>query len=122
MAIDTSAISNVVEFYSDHYLDAILDKDVKSHIKSWEEAEGNGYVAPHKRLSGLSSAYFKLKSKLSNVVVDDERFKLTHELNVLITEALGYEYRSGAYELAGDNLLIPVLFLFIIFLIKPNCL
>ena len=95
MAIDTSAISNVGEFYSDHYLDAILDKDVKSHIKSWEEAEGNGYVAPHKRLSGLPSAYFKLKSKLSNVVDKDEKFKLTHELNVLITEALGYEYQSG---------------------------
>ena len=88
MAIDTSAISNVGEFYSDHYLDAILDKDVKSHFKAWEESEGNGYIAPHKRLSGLSSAYFKLKSKLSNVVDNDERFKLTHELNVLITEVL----------------------------------
>ncbi|MBC8550620.1 MAG: N-6 DNA methylase [Candidatus Brocadiales bacterium] len=109
MAIDTSAISNVGEFYSDHYLDAILDKDVKSHIKAWEESEGNGYVAPHKRLSGLSSAYFKLKSKLSNVVDNDERFKLTHELNVLITEALGYEYKSGGYELADDDMLIPIL-------------
>jgi len=109
MAIDTSAISNVGEFYSDHYLDAILDKDVKSHIKAWEENEGNGYVAPHKRLSGLSSAYFKLKSKLSNVVANDERFKLTHELNVLITEALGYEYKSGGYELADDDMLIPIL-------------
>ena len=39
MAIDTSAISNVGEFYSDHYLDAILDKDVKSHFKAWEESE-----------------------------------------------------------------------------------
>ena len=63
MAIDISAINNVGEFYSDHYLDAILDKDVKAYIKSWEDAEVNGYVAPHKRFSALSSKFFKLKSK-----------------------------------------------------------
>ena len=59
MAIDTSTINNVGEFYSDHYLDAILDKDVKSYLKTWEENEGGGYVAPHKRLSALSNDFFK---------------------------------------------------------------
>ena len=68
MSIDISAINNVGEFYSTHYLDAILDKDVKSLGKSWEDAEGNGYIAPHKRLSAQAAKYFKLKSKLTHSV------------------------------------------------------
>ena len=109
MAIDISAINNVGEFYSNHYLDAILEKDVKSLINAWEEAEGNGYKAPHKRLSALSAKYFKLKSKLSSAIELDDKYDVTHEVNVNLVEALGYPYQSGAYELTSDNQVIPVL-------------
>jgi len=109
MAIDTSTINNVGEFYSDHYLDAILDKDVKSYLKTWEENEGGGYVAPHKRLSALSNDFFKLKSKLSHLDQLDEKYEISHAINVILTEALGFTYRSGGYELGEDNQIIPVL-------------
>jgi hypothetical protein len=109
MAIDITAINNVGEFYSHHYLDAILDKDVKSLLSAWEEAEGNGYVAPHKRLSAQAGKYFKLKSSLSLAVERDELYKISHNVNVNLLEALGYTYQSGAYEMAGDNKVVPVL-------------
>jgi hypothetical protein len=109
MSIDISAINNVGEFYSNHYLDAILDKDVKSLVKSWEDAEGNGYIAPHKRLSAQAAKYFKLKSKLTHSVERLEQYGISHEVNVTLLEALGYEYQSNAYELSSEELLIPVL-------------
>jgi hypothetical protein len=109
MSIDISAINNVGEFYSTHYLDAILDKDVKSLVKSWEDAEGNGYIAPHKRLSAQAAKYFKLKSKLTHSVERHEQYIISHEVNVTLLEALGYEYQSNAYELSSEDGLIPVL-------------
>ena len=109
MAIDTSAISNVGEFYSNHYLDAILDKDVKALIKSWEDAEGNGYVAPHKRLSAQAAKYFKLKSQLTHSIDQNEQYTISHEVNITLLEALGFNYQSNAYELTSEDGLIPVL-------------
>src|SRR5690606_32553466 len=60
MTLDLTGIHNVGEFYSHHYLDAVLGNDLKDILKSWSQAEQeSGRPAPNKQLSRLADAYFK---------------------------------------------------------------
>jgi len=54
MAIDLTGISNVNEFYTDHYLAAILENDLKDLFKAWATAEKEqGATPPDRRLAAL---------------------------------------------------------------------
>src|SRR5262245_18161676 len=39
VALDLTGISNVNEFYSHHYLDALLESDLKGLLARWDQAE-----------------------------------------------------------------------------------
>ena len=48
MALDLTGIENV-EFYSGHYLDAVLEGDLKGLFEAWRKAEDeDGRKAPYK--------------------------------------------------------------------------
>ena len=110
MALDLSGISNVNEFYSHHYLDALLESDVKDLLQKWDTAEKeDNRTPPHKSLAACTEAYFKAKAKAAETVNDEDRWEETHPFNVRLLEALGYEYQAGAFEFIGDDQIIPVL-------------
>lgn len=57
MALDLIGIDNV-EFYSGHYLDAVLEGDLKSVFDKWKkEKEESGARQPHELLAGLANRY-----------------------------------------------------------------
>lgn len=58
MALD-SAILNIGEYYSSHYLDSTFSSDIKEKINSWREL--GSHSAPRK-LQGLSRDYFLAKN------------------------------------------------------------
>ena len=62
MALDLTGIQNV-EFYSGHYLEAVLEGDLKAVLSRWtdEEKEDPQRKAPHKKLAALATRYFKLR-------------------------------------------------------------
>jgi type I restriction-modification system DNA methylase subunit len=110
VALDLAGIANVNEFYSHHYLDALLESDLKSLLSRWEtdEKEENR-LPPFKLLSRCSEEYFKAKARAADTATDDDRFTETHSLNVRLAEALGYPYQAGEYELIENDQAVPVL-------------
>ncbi len=110
MALDLTGISNVNEFYSHHYLDALLEKDLKDVLGRWEAAEETANQAPpYKRLSRLSDDYYKAKARVADAVSADNRFLETHVINVKVLEALGYPYQANGWELIENDRAVPVL-------------
>jgi hypothetical protein len=110
VAIDLTGISNVNEFYSHHYLDALLDSDLKDLLAKWDDAEQeHNRPAPHKSLARCGADFFKAKTRAEQTVSVEDRFAETHAINVQMAEALGYPYQHGAYELVEENQVVPVL-------------
>ena len=110
MPIDLTGISNVNEFYSHHYLDALLESDIKELLSRWTALEEDaGQTPPHKALAGCGAAYFKAKTRAEQTVTVEDRFAETHPINVALAEALGYPYQSGGFEFISDNRVVPTL-------------
>ena len=110
MALDLTGISNVNEFYSHHYLDALLESDLKGVLSRWELAEKDeSRTPPFKKFSRCSEDYFKAKARVAATATVEDRFTETHSINVKLAEALGYEYTPGEYELIEDDQAVPVL-------------
>ena len=56
MALDITGIHNDNAFYSDHYLHAMVEGDLKETFARWEQQESGD--APPQALRKLSKAYF----------------------------------------------------------------
>jgi hypothetical protein len=110
VALDTTGIANVNEFYSHHYLDALLESDLKGLLSRWEAGDKEeNRVPPYKLLSRCAEDYFKAKTRAADTATDEDRFTETHPLNVRLVEALNYPYHAGEYELIEDDRAVPVL-------------
>ena len=59
MPIDLTGIQNVGEFYSHHYLDALLEKDLRGLFRQWRSAEGDD--TPDRRLNRCATGFFRAK-------------------------------------------------------------
>lgn len=110
MPLDLTGISNVNEFYSHHYLDALLGRDIKALLSRWvAEEEESGTPGPHRRLARCAQEYFRTKARTAETATAADRFEETHGLNVLLAEALGYTHQAQAYELLEEGQIVPVL-------------
>jgi hypothetical protein len=99
MALDFSGIENV-EFYSGHYLEAVLEGDLQSTYRRWveQEEEGEGR-APHKRLAGLAEKWFAMQAQADGERDPAERWRVARDFHVHFLEALGYPYERSTEPL-----------------------
>lgn len=104
MAIDLTGISNVNEFYSHHYLDSLLEGDLKGLYSKWKEDERT----PDKKLSGLSGEYFKVKSNALNETNAVERLEITQPFYYNFLDALGYSVQAET-KFNQEGIAIPTL-------------
>ena len=105
MPLDLTGIQNVGEFYSHHYLDALLENDLKGLFAQWREEEED---TPYKRLNGLATAFYQAKQAALRARTDEARYKASHAFHVELLEALGYEYHFDVrYLLEGEA--VPIL-------------
>ena len=109
----TTAVNNIGEYYSAHYLDTNFKKDIKETVKSWNELGSSS--APRKLMS-LSGSYFSAKEKVLDAYTYKERINLFLEdekvasLHLKIIESLGYSFTAYSdYPLEGGTSYIPVL-------------
>lgn len=110
MAMDISGIGNVGEFFSQHYLDALLERDLKDTLARWADRKRDDKVAaPQDRLARLADPYFRLAARAENVVDPVERLELAESFHADLLSALGYE-RGPRPVLLDDNRLLPVLY------------
>ncbi|BAU65478.1 hypothetical protein STA3757_28650 [Stanieria sp. NIES-3757] len=107
MAILTG-INNENEFYSHHYLDAILQQDIKDVVKRWKEREEEtGDKSPPKAIASLKTDYFKTCSQIGQEKDIQERLLLQREWFSRFFSVLGYEFKPTE-KILDDDEIIPI--------------
>ncbi len=105
-------IENVNEFYTHHYLAAILGGDVKPHLVRWREAakaaaaqdapaqdapaqdvgaDAGDAQTPWRQLDRLQQPYFRHRERLQRLRSDEDRVAAHFEMTSSLLEALGYD-------------------------------
>ncbi|KYF78233.1 hypothetical protein BE11_12320 [Sorangium cellulosum] len=102
---DLTGIENVGEFFSQHYLAELLEKDLASE-------GGDGGAA----IEGAQKALGALGRELNRILTDaplhaepKHLYALAHPFQVSLCEALGFAYQSGAVLPLGDGSTAPAL-------------
>jgi hypothetical protein len=100
MAFPLTGIENANEFYSQHYLDEVLEQDLKDLMVAWQ---AQGSASPAARLRAMAGDYFRLRERFLKSRTLADRAALLHECGEKLFGALGYELRSEtlAFE-AGE--------------------
>jgi hypothetical protein len=104
---DTSHVRNVGEFFSQHYLDAVLEKDLVQVLESWASGEGNA-KHPERALASLADRYFRTTAMLAEREPSrEEAIKLIADHHARVVEALGYVRMPVTRELP-DKTEVPL--------------
>lgn len=106
---DTAHVRNVGEFFSQHYLDAVLESDLKGVLKGWREAaKAGGGRNPPRALASLAEPYFRTLARLGDREAPiDEATTMVRELHASLLEALGYAREPVVRELP-DGTQVPL--------------
>lgn len=106
MSFAITGLTNANEFYSQHYLDEILEKDLKPLFDQWKE---QGAQSPVSRLRTAAGAngYFRARERFLTERKPSERASLFIDLVQPLLAALGYELAQQNLALADGEL--PVL-------------
>ncbi len=108
MALDLTGIENV-EFYSAHYLDAVLEGDLKELFQRWRrEKDEAARKLPWESVGALANRYFAAAAQADAEREPLERWQAAREFHAHLIEALGYAYKPTAEPLDNDEV-IPTL-------------
>ena len=108
MSLDLAGISNENDFYTHHYLAAILENDLKDLFSSWAAAEKEGKgKPPAERLDSLRPAWIRFRNDLARTSDREERRDLQRTFFTEFFANLGYPVTSSLSEM-GDGSVIPL--------------
>lgn len=108
MALDLNGISNENEFYTHHYLSAILEGDLKDVFAKWaQKEEQEALRPPYARLGALSKPYFQLRNRLEKIKQPSSIQEIQHEFFAELLDVLGYPF-APTLKLLDDGAL-PIL-------------
>ncbi|MBM3298404.1 MAG: hypothetical protein FJY85_00445 [Deltaproteobacteria bacterium] len=108
MPIDLTGIANENEFYTHHYLSAILENDLKEVFEKWRFREEEGVRPPYASLRHLTREYFDMRSLLERERRPEERMAIQSEFTGSLLPALGYDYSPQLNEV-DLGLAVPVI-------------
>lgn len=109
MAVDLTGIRNDNEFYTHHYLSAILENDLKDLFKKWREHDQIQKVAtPFARLGLLQKPYFTMRSQVEREKTPRGRVEIQRGFVASLCDVLGYPYQPTLMPLDDDSEL-PIL-------------
>ncbi len=93
MAIDITGITNENEFYTHHYLSAILENDLKEVFKEWKQKEDEEEITqPYIRLRSLRKDFFAAQALLEKEKNIAKRPTIQREFLARLLDSLGYQY------------------------------
>lgn len=99
MAMDLTGISNQNEFYTQHYLSAIFEQDLKEKLQAWATAASEGGErAPYDRIGSLKRDYFVLQEKLNKKCTEAELLEMQKPVLQELMACLGYAWREELRE------------------------
>ncbi len=108
MALDLTGIVNENEFYTHHYLTAILENDLKGCFSQWADREAQtGIKPPYDQLTRLHKNYFVLRNRMERLRDPEEILAAQRECLPELLAVLGYEYAPNVKEL-DSGALIPL--------------
>ncbi|MGM0681444.1 MAG: N-6 DNA methylase [Thermodesulfobacteriota bacterium] len=108
MTLDLTGITNENEFYTHHYLSAILEKDLKNLFKTWNQRQKEeGVASPASELGSLAKDYFKLRHFLESEKDNHIRLQAQEAFLENLLNALGYS-TEHTFQEGLDGYLIPV--------------
>jgi len=111
MSIDFTGITNQNEFYTNYYLAAIFEQDLKEVLQSWDQQAQSGERMPYEKLGALRHEFFALQEQMRKLksaakVLDAGMPFVQNLLNVL-----GYNFQpklkdieNGAVPIVGEVL------------------
>jgi hypothetical protein len=110
-----TGITNANEFYSNHYLDAILKEDIKGIAQRWQEVsetpsqEGKEPGrSPAKQLATLAQPYFRLRDRFRRQRGDSDRLATQRQWLGALLPVLGYELEPQEQPLDNGQVLPTV--------------
>jgi hypothetical protein len=106
MSFVITGLANANEFYSQHYLDEILEKDLKPLFERWKALGPASPIAALRTASG-ANGYFRARERFLAEKRADERARLLIDLAEPLLKALGYAISPQDLPLADGEL--PVL-------------
>jgi hypothetical protein len=110
MVMDLKGISNVNEFYTDHYLEAILENDLKDVFRQWTTTEKElGVTPPDRQIAALSQTYFKTQAALERVRSPQDIMQAQRPVLASLLDALGYTCAPTEQALDRDDATVPLL-------------
>ncbi len=105
--LDTAHVRNVGEFYSQHYLDAVLADDLHEVLERWAARESEGGArSPYKRLAALAEPYFKALAEYPTTDDRERRPRICADFHAALLDALGYT-RDPSRILLPDGSELP---------------
>ncbi len=105
--LDTAHVRNVGEFYSQHYLDAVLAEDLDEVLERWTTRESDGGAkTPYKRLAALAERFFKVLAEYPTEHDRVRRLTLCAGFHGELLDALGYT-REPSRFLLPDGTELP---------------
>ena len=114
MALDLTGITNHNEYYSQHYLLALFEGDLKDVLARWEQAatdhpDSEADRPPPARLRALAAPYFRLHNRLSRLRDSGPRLAVQGEWIDEWIRALGYQPQHTWRTLGEKGLRVPLL-------------
>ncbi len=106
MSFAITGLTNANEFYSQHYLDEILEKDLKPLFDQWKEQGAQSPVGRLRTAAG-ANGYFRARERFLTERKTSERASLFIDLVQPLLAVLGYELAQQNLALADGEL--PVL-------------
>lgn len=104
MSFTAAGLENVNEFYSQHYLDEIVERDLKDLFERWKQ---EGATSPPSRLRSSINGYYRQRDKFLREKTLSGRRALLADLAEPILGALGYTLQQES--LALDDLALSAL-------------
>ena len=107
MPIELAGISNVNEFYSEHYLQTVFEGDVQELRARWREEEKAGETPPDRRLEKAGARWRRSASDYKAERNDRKRLLIFREFAHEFLDALGY---ARVFRLVPDaeEKLLPI--------------
>ncbi len=109
MAVDLTGINNENEFYTNHYLSAIFENDVKDVLSRWKQGEEDGTRPPYAKIRTICKNYFSFSNSFENEKTLESRLSLQREWLQLFLPALGYDLQPQ-YKTLDAGFDIPILY------------
>ncbi len=107
MAIDFTGITNENEFYTHHYLSAILESDLKDVLKKWKELDKEEDIRPpYAELKAISQEYFNMRGQEKKVRKPEDKLQYQRQFMQKLLPILGFEFNLELKELE-DGSYIP---------------